>query len=596
MLPAMMRESHIARASADRLRVAALACVAYGLLAWTSSKISASGVHIAAIWPANALLLAMLLRYPQRQWGGILVGAFIGNYAAALFSGPHTITPIFFGIANLLQAVVAAIGLRACPGEPAGLRDNKALLNFLLWTGLIAPAVSGIPAALTVWIAHSQPLVPSFLRWVSSDALGLLIFTPFFSALLNKEYGRFLRTTRKRKLIESAVLLALTAATAYACFYLVKVPSFLVLMVPLMLVTSRIGLLGAKTALMLTTVIVCLGTSAGHGPIVLLPIEAGARIHMLQLIVAALYAIVIPISTALTARDDLTARLRESEKSLRLLADQSPVLILAFDLNGVCQRVIGTADLLLGRDPALLAGKDFKDISEEGQFQLRRAHDQALDDIDNSHAAEFKAFRVNDRWLEAVFRANFDADGHCLGTLATLIDVTARKQHELHLSRSAFTDSLTGLWNRAGFHAKLEQALETARQGSISLALIDVDRFKQVNDRLGHQAGDAVLKEVARRIAGEVRASDIVGRLGGDEFIILLPTSNWHQVREICDRVVNAVSARPIELASGESLATAISCGVARHRPGLNAEGLIHEADVALYDAKRSGRNRVVAA
>lgn len=570
--------------------------LAYALLAWISSKISASGVHIAVIWPANAMLLAMLLRYPRAQWRGILIGAFIGNYAAALLYGHHVITPIFFGIANLIQAVIAAIGLRACAGEPCGLRDNKALLNFLFWTGLVAPAASGIPGAFTVWIAHGQPLFLSFLRWVSSDALGLLIFTPVFSALLNNEYGRYLRTARRRKIVESIALLALTVAIAYACFYLLRVPSFLVLMVPLTLVTFRIGLLGAKTALMLATVIVCLGTSSGHGPIVLLPIDPSARVLMLQLIVAALYAIVIPISTSLTARDDLTAKLRESEKSLRLLAAQSPVLILAFDLEGICQRVIGTADLLLGRDPAMLAGKSFRDISEEGQFELRRAHDRALDDIDSSHAAEFKAFLVNDRWLEAVFRANFDADGYCVGTLATLHDVTARKQHELDLSRSAYTDSLTGLWNRAGFQAKLEQALKTAGQGSISLALIDVDRFKLVNDNLGHQAGDAVLQEIARRIAGEVRVSDVVGRLGGDEFIILLATPNWHQVQEICDRVVGAVSARPIDLPSGGSLATAISCGVARHRPGLDVDGLIREADVALYDAKRGGRNRVVAA
>ena len=272
------------------------------------------------------------------------------------------------------------------------------------------------------------------------------------------------------------------------------------------------------------------------------------------------------------------------------------MLILTFDLAGTCQRVVGTADLLLGRDPATLAGKTFGDISEEGRFELKRAHDEALDDIEQSHAAEFRAFKVNDRWLEAVFRANFDAQGRCVGTLATLHDVSVRKQQELSLSRSASTDSLTGLLNRAGFRDRLERALATAASGSLSLAMIDVDKFKLVNDNLGHRTGDAVLQEIARRISGEVRASDAVGRLGGDEFIILLTTPDWTMVREICDRLVKAVGSQPIELPSGNPLGAAISCGVACYREGLSAEDFIHEADVALYEAKRAGRNRVVAA
>lgn len=573
-----------------------LAGAVYALLAWAAAELSNSGTGLAMIWPANAMLTAFLLRSPAPQWPGLLAAAFIGNYAAALFSGVSAVTPFFFGIANLLQAVIAARALKVRWGEPCSLRDTRALFSFLLWTGLVAPAVSGIPAALTAWTAYDRPLIPAFLRWISSDALALLIFTPVFSALLHGEYNRFLRTQTKWKCLESAALLALTGWAGFWVFYVMTYPGLLLLMVPLMLVTFRVGPLGAKTALMLVTVIICVATTSGHGPLVQLFRHTDLQMSMLQVVVAMLYVLVIPIAATLAARDDLTAKLRESEQSLRLLAEQSPVLILAFDLEGVCQRVIGTADLMLGRNPATLAGKSFQDISEEGQFQLRNAHDRALDDIGNSHAAEFRAFRVNNRWLEAVFRANFDNQGRCIGTLATLLDVTARKQYELDLSRSAYTDSLTGLWNRAGFRAKLEQALETAAQGSISLALIDVDKFKLVNDNLGHQAGDAVLQEIARRISSEVRASDVVGRLGGDEFVILLATTDWRQVQDICKRIVNVVAAAPVDLASGTQLATAISCGVARHRLGLDADGFIHEADVALYEAKRGGRNRVIAA
>jgi diguanylate cyclase (GGDEF)-like protein len=126
--------------------------------------------------------------------------------------------------------------------------------------------------------------------------------------------------------------------------------------------------------------------------------------------------------------------------------------------------------------------------------------------------------------------------------------------------------------------------------------MIDVDRFKLINDNSGHQVGDIVLREIARRIASQVRSSDAVGRLGGDEFVILLTTPNWDMVQEICGRIVAAVNADPIVLPSGNALRTAISCGVTRLQVGLSADEFLHEADVALYAAKRGGRNRVVAA
>jgi len=189
-----------------------------------------------------------------------------------------------------------------------------------------------------------------------------------------------------------------------------------------------------------------------------------------------------------------------------------------------------------------------------------------------------------------------DEQGRCLGTWATIYDITERKQQQLMLARSAATDSLTGLLNRAGFLARLELALANARGGEMSLAIIDVDRFKLINDNAGHRAGDVVLREIAHRLLAEVRSGDAVGRLGGDEFIILLATADWDRVQKICNRVVEAVSSEAIELPTGTALRTAISCGVTQYRDGLTAEEFIHEADLALYEAKRGGRNRVVAA
>jgi diguanylate cyclase (GGDEF)-like protein len=105
-----------------------------------------------------------------------------------------------------------------------------------------------------------------------------------------------------------------------------------------------------------------------------------------------------------------------------------------------------------------------------------------------------------------------------------------------------------------------------------------------------------VLEEVARRISGEIRSSDVVGRLGGDEFVVLLSAADWDSAKDVCRRLVETVNALPVTLPSGQELTVAISCGVAPYRPGTSAERFLHEADVALYAAKRAGRNQMVAA
>jgi diguanylate cyclase (GGDEF)-like protein len=87
-----------------------------------------------------------------------------------------------------------------------------------------------------------------------------------------------------------------------------------------------------------------------------------------------------------------------------------------------------------------------------------------------------------------------------------------------------------------------------------------------------------------------------VGRVGGDEFVVLLDNADWDRAQEICGRLVESVSVEPVRLESGQTISAAISCGVARHRGGLSADQFLHDADVALYEAKRGGRNRVVAA
>jgi diguanylate cyclase (GGDEF)-like protein len=161
----------------------------------------------------------------------------------------------------------------------------------------------------------------------------------------------------------------------------------------------------------------------------------------------------------------------------------------------------------------------------------------------------------------------------------------------------AATDSLTGLFNRRRFAdvLKREFAVTKRYRNTLSCIMLDLDHFKQINDRFGHDAGDQVLKEVARRIIASLREVDLAARYGGEEFVILLPHTSRKDARVVADRLLRNVSAQQFQFGS-EILTITVSIGYAGNADVASerAEDLVKAADLALYEAKNAGRNRVV--
>lgn len=162
----------------------------------------------------------------------------------------------------------------------------------------------------------------------------------------------------------------------------------------------------------------------------------------------------------------------------------------------------------------------------------------------------------------------------------------------------AVTDGLTGLHNRRYLdgHLKLLIDRSNARGREMSVCITDIDRFKQINDTHGHDAGDAVLREFANRLRTAVRGADLACRYGGEEFVLVMPDTSAQTAATVAERLRMTIEQEPFQVGAGAMLRVTASLGIASLLPGDGPEALMKRADAALYEAKRTGRNRVVAA
>lgn len=176
---------------------------------------------------------------------------------------------------------------------------------------------------------------------------------------------------------------------------------------------------------------------------------------------------------------------------------------------------------------------------------------------------------------------------------------TSAKDEMAAISRAAQVDPITGIANRAGVDAALGEAVAEVenRKGKLSIALIDVDHFKNLNDTYGHQLGDEILRIVGRALLAATREGDIIGRMGGDEFILVIRDEDLPGAKLIAERVRRSVVDCDLGKVLGKSIVGSVtaSIGIAQYRAGEALSAVYERADKCLFEAKRNGRNQVVA-
>jgi diguanylate cyclase (GGDEF)-like protein/PAS domain S-box-containing protein len=295
------------------------------------------------------------------------------------------------------------------------------------------------------------------------------------------------------------------------------------------------------------------------------------------------------------ARDDAEAGLRNSEVRFRALVQHASDAVVVIDAGFDVMYASPALESLLGIPPGEFVRFGPDDVHPD-DLEIARAIGEATVSNDAGVARFELRLRHRDgtwRWFE-VGVTNRLGDPAVQGLVCNMREISERKAFQERLEHQARHDELTALPNRAEFAAAVERQLATARTASRSLAVLflDLDRFKLVNDSLGHDVGDSLLVAVAERIKSCLREGDLVGRFGGDEFTVLLPSIDGPETAiHVAERLIRAIRA-PLMVAGRDVVASA-SIGIALSRRGVeSAAELLKRADLAMYVAKDRGRSR----
>jgi diguanylate cyclase (GGDEF)-like protein/PAS domain S-box-containing protein len=572
--------------------------VCYYLAAAVALAVSHGRDGIATVWPSSGILLAALLINENRQRGWHLATAAAASMVVNLNLGNGAWISTGFTIANIMESSLAAWLMLNRSGGQVSLSDPVRLLNFCA-AALVATLVS----ASTAWIFVSTTSFEFWLSWFSTDLLGILLVTPLIMIgrrEISKDKVR--RRTRTRK--ETFGIFTMVALVCALTFAQSAYPLLFLPMLAILIAVTRLGLLGAAGGVVIAGIIASVASALGSGPVMLIDAGPQSKSLFLQFYLLALFAAALPIGSLLAARHRLLNQLAESVRLLRMAETAANLghwnLDIVDEVVSWSPEVFNIHGVSSDKPPTLHEAiyayhpSDRHIVAEN----IERA-------IKNQQGFEFQAriIRPNGEVRHILSRGEYEINSvsrkPCL--FGIIQDITAQVVQEQSLRAAsvmaetaaaearmmAETDQLTGIANRRRLAQAIEQEIDRSeRTGQpFAIAIFDLDHFKQINDRFGHNAGDRVLKRVAADAVMELRHGDILGRFGGEEFVILFPRVGADVALKVAERVRHR-----IEFSASEPAVT-ISIGVAELVLGESAESILRRADEALYLAKDSGRN-----
>ena len=584
-------------------------------LVWTVLALSCVAVRddlggVMLMWAPSGLGVAAFHAIPRQRWA-VLAAVLLPVQALAIWWGGIAPVPaIAYSCASLVQAMIAAsVRLAVLGGRFASPRNFWQVGG--LFVAALAGALAGTLVAMPFRVQHSMA---DASWWYLANVLAILTLTPIFLRLRPMLRPAF---WRKRRAWDRDFTLVVLGCIAVA---MIVLPLDHGLLMPLLVAavvcaTVRHGKLASSVAVLAFAVVATVLSLGGKSPLPALDAAPAEATLVMQSWMLVMLATALPIAAMLLKREELQREL--IRRNLRM--HESLVLFdLAEETAGIgrwrLDLVTGKQDwsakmLELNGLPRTLAPDpgDITNLLPDGGEQL---FGQIAAKREERAAYSFnytvKPPDAPERFLRISILNEFDDDGRRTAVFGVALDVTEqiRREEALDLARGravrlaaeaqklANTDPLTGLPNRRCTFGRLETMIDVAthRGGALTAIMFDIDHFKSVNDTWGHQTGDEVLVQVAELARRQARSGDVVGRVGGEEFVWLLPTLPGDAAHKLAERLRVSV-ARGLE---GSTLPpVTISVGIAHFRAGDDQQGLLARADAALYEAKSGGRNRV---
>lgn len=594
-----------AQRSGRWIAVWAVVCGLAGLL---SLMVSDARPGQVIIWLANPVGAVALLRLQRKQWpvmlAAMLASLWIAHMLYAWGAGPEVKSThgpfsllVHAGLGvpvHLLEMVLSTFMLsRIVSLERAG--DHAAVQAMVLLRAALFPAAVLAPLGGVAWLATvggDWPLLT--LNWFTGHVIGTVAALPLALAVSTKRPR--LAWAQVTEPLALGMLFGCLAVTLWAGTSLPK--PFVMMVVPMVWMAARTSLVAAFTA----NVLIAASMAALIRYGVLLPPPTSSwwgdalfYLSVLATLLPGLFLAVMSEGQRLALKV-----LADSEARAKDLYFQTPAMLHSIDASG---RIVQVSKLwldTLGYAESEVLGRHVTDFMAASSARHARdvvipaaVRDGRCDNIEYQLCKRDGS--LCDVLLSAVWE--YDADHKPLRSLAVLQDVTEKKRLEAR-SHFAEHDPLTGLPNRVLLQDRLKMlcAHHQRHAGVFAVGFLDLDHFKDINDTHGHEAGDVLLKEVARRLQTSLRAADTVCRLGGDEFVMLFSTVDARAELQALAAKLMAAIAVPCKLGEGADapvVQVSGSLGLAVFPAhGVDPQSLLTHADQAMYAAKRGGRNR----
>ncbi|GGZ13690.1 diguanylate cyclase [Novosphingobium colocasiae] len=568
------------------------AALCYFVLAAATIHLTSDGRNHATMWPADAVILALLLQHARKHWPVILAAGWVANLAANAVTRGWSIGVLPYGAINMAQSCIAALILTRAGRVDNLLRDLPTVAIFILSAGIVAPLLGALAGSVVSMVNYGEPFGPQVLRWFMGNSMGYLIATPCLAALFDGSYVRNIQKMSRMQRLEVLVLHASHAITAYVVFAVARMPLLFLPITTLTLLAFRTGRLGIQLGIVILALVGAVQTFLGHGPLNMIAGDLQLRDFYFQVYVAVLLLTALPIGAAVSTRTEALQIVAERGEALRLILGQSRDVVLGFDGNGACRWADGPIERLIGIDRAAILGRTTEVLCLLAPPALGRMLADVERIAEGGERLEFTPLLRSHLTVEAAV-SPIPRTADTAGFVIVLRDVTERKAAERAVRAEAQTDDVTGVLTRPSFR---RIGATTKRKGGAScLALIDIDQFNSINETYGHEVGNAVLGEIARRLAVHLRETDIIGRMGHDEFAILFEC-DLATARTIGERLIEAVRSTPVYTRDTVSIIATISCGMTTLDQTIGLDDAFEAADRALREIRRTGRNGILIA